>query len=108
MRLATILVYVPNLSTCNRIDDLGFAVEDWLAKKRQYEEFSTRDGTPCRILGDCVVPAMYKIVPKSIEETVMFKGYEDTFESLFDKLVSFASVKHSLRMDDKPARAGTK
>ena len=52
--------------------------------------------------------AMYTIMPKRVEETVMFKGDEDAFESLFDKVVSFASVQHSLRLGDNPARAGTK
>ena len=51
---------------------------------------------------------MYKLMPISIEETVMFVDDDDTSESLFDKLVSFASVKHSLGLDDKPVRAGTK
>ena len=34
--------------------------------------------------------AVYKLTPKRLEETVMFKGDEDTSESLFDKLASFA------------------
>ena len=41
------------------------------------------------------------------EEMAMFRGDEDTFESVFDKIVSFASVKHSLTLDDTPVRAGT-
>ena len=46
--------------------------------------------------------AVYRLRPKGLEETVMFKCDEETFESLFDKLVSFASVKHSLRLEVKP------
>ena len=38
----------------------------------------------------------------------MFKGDDDTFESLFGKLISFASVKHSSTLDDEPTRAGVK
>ena len=52
--------------------------------------------------------AMYELMLKSLAETVVFKGDEDTFESLFDKLVSLASVKNSMRLDDKPVRAGAK
>ena len=37
---------------------------------------------------------MYEFLRQSRKETVVFKGDEDTFESLFDKLVSFASAKH--------------
>ena len=39
MRRVTILGYVQNETNCDRIDDRGFALEDWLAKKRQYKEF---------------------------------------------------------------------
>ena len=46
---------------------------------------------------------MCKLMPKGLENTVMFKGDEDSFESFFrQKVVSFASVKHSLSLDDKP------
>ena len=45
-----------------------------LAKKRQYEEFSNRDGTPCRVADGSLMAAMYKLMPKSLEETVMFNG----------------------------------
>ena len=38
--------------------------------------------------------AMHMIEPKSLEETMMFKGDEDSLESLFDKPESFASVRH--------------
>ena len=38
----------------------------------------------------------------------MLKGEEDTFESLFDKLVSLGSVEHRLRLDDKPVHTGTR
>ena len=48
---------------------------------------------------------MYKIMPERLEETVKIKGDEDLFKSLFDKFVFSASVKHSLRLDDKPFRS---
>ena len=51
--------------------------------------------------------AMCTVMPETVEDAVMFKGDEDTFESLFGKLVSFASVKHSLRLEGTPARVKT-
>ena len=40
--------------------------------------------------------AKYKLWPKSVDETVMSTADEEMFESLFDKLVSFSSMKHTL------------
>ena len=37
---------------------------------------------------------MYEFLHQSRKDTVVFKGAEDTFQSLFDKFVSFASAKH--------------
>ena len=65
MRRVTILGYVQNSTKCGRIEDLGFALEDWLAKKRQYEEFPNRDGTPCRSQDENLMAAMFKFMPKS-------------------------------------------
>ena len=45
-----------------------------------------------------MIEAMYKLMPQCLEETVMFKCDEDTFESLFD----------SSRLDDKPVRTDTR
>ena len=51
--------------------------------------------------------AMYKLMPKSLEEQVMFKQDEyENFEDLFAKLSSFASAKHSLKMHDRPVKTG--
>ena len=95
MRRVTIHGYVQNPTTCDRIEDLGFALEEWLAKKRQYEEFSNRDGSFCRVQYESLMAAMCKIMPKRVEETVMFKSDEDTFESLFYEFVPSASVKRT-------------
>ena len=38
----------------------------------------------------------------------MFESDEDSFETLFDRLVPLASVKHSLRFDDTPVRVHAK
>ena len=95
MRRVTIHGYVQHPTTCDRIEDLGFALEDWLAKKRQCEEFSNCDGRSCRVQDESLMAAMCKIMPKRNEETVMFKGDDDTFVSLFDEFVPSASVKRT-------------
>ena len=46
----TILGYAQNPFTCERIEDLGGALE--LAKTRQHEELSKRDGSLCRVQDD--------------------------------------------------------
>ena len=43
---------------------------------------------------------MLKLMPKSLEETVMFRGEEfETFEDLYDRLVSHTSTRQSMRLD---------
>ena len=80
-----------------------------MAKKRQYKEFTGRDGSPCKVGEDSLMAAMYRLMPKSLEETVMFKAEDyDSFEQLFDKLVSYASTKHSLRISDRPVQVGSR
>ena len=103
-RGAQILVYVQNPTTCDRIEDLGFALEDLLAQKRLVMNSRIVMG----VLGDSLMAAMDKIMPKSLGETEMFKGDEVTFASRFAKLVSFASVKRSFRLDNKQVRTGTR
>ena len=44
MRRVAILQQVQNPSRCQRVEDLGSALEDWLSKKRQYEMFTDRNG----------------------------------------------------------------
>ena len=70
----TILGHVQNPAKCDKIEDLGQALEDWLTRKRQYEEFTDRAGNQCRVSEDSLMAAMYKLMPKSLEETVMFKS----------------------------------
>ena len=45
-----------------------------------------------------MIAAMYKLMPKSLEETMLLKGDDDSFEELFDRLVAFAATKNSLRL----------
>ena len=103
MRRVTILGLVQNPPKCEKIENLGSALEDWLAKKRQYEEFTDQRGRPCCISDDSLMAAMYKLMPTSLEQQVMFHSDEyDSFEDLYDRLVAYASTKHSLKMTDKP------
>ena len=47
--IVTILGYVQSPTKNHRIEDHGFALEDRLAKKRQFDEFTKRDGSPRRV-----------------------------------------------------------
>ena len=106
MRRVTILGLVQNPPKCEKVENLGSALEDWLAKKRQYEEFTDQRGKPCRISDDSLMAAMYKLMPTSLEQQVMFHSDEyDSFEDLYDRLVSYASTKQSLKMTDRPVGA---
>ena len=40
MRRVAILQQIQNTPRCQRVEDLGTALEDWLSKKRQYEMFT--------------------------------------------------------------------
>jgi len=101
MRRVAILGMVQNPPRCEKIEDLGKALSDWLERKRQYEDFTDEDGRPCRVSSDSLMAAMYKIMPKSLEETVMFKSDEfESFDSLFDRLISYSGKKHSLLLRD--------
>ena len=72
------------------------SLEDWLAEKRQHEEFSNRDGTLRRVQDDSLMAAMCKLMPTILEETVRLKPVEHSFGALFD------------RLDDKPVRVKAK
>jgi hypothetical protein len=98
---------VQNPQKCQKIEDLGACLEDWLSKKRQYEEFTDGQGNPCRVSDDSLMAGLYKLMPESLEETVMFKQDEfNNFESLFDKLSSFATVRHSLQLSRRDLSGG--
>ena len=100
VRRVTILGQVQNPPKCEKMEELGPALEEWLSKKRQYEEFTDKEGNNCRVADDSLMAAMFKLTPRSLEETVMFKADDyEKFEDLFDRLVTFASTKHSLKLD---------
>ena len=96
---------IQNPPKCSTVEDLGTALEDWLAKKNRYEEFTDKNGEPCRVAEDTLLAALYKMMPKTLEEQVLFKADDcDDFEDLYRTLSSFAITKHSLKMHDKPVK----
>ena len=98
MRRVTILQQVQNPPFCQRVEDLGTALEDWLLKKRQYEMFTDRNGRPCQASDDSLVAAMFRLVPRSLEETVMLANEDVGFQELFDRLLACSSTKQSIQM----------
>ena len=69
---------------------------------------SNRDGTLRRVQDDSLMAVMWKLRPKRVDDTVTFKSDEDSFDALFNRLVSFASLKQSWSLDDKPVRSNAK
>ena len=106
MRRVAILQQVQNPPRCQRVEDLGAALVDWLSKKRQYEMFTDRNGRPCQASDDSLVAAMFRCLPKSLEETVMFTNEDDGFQGLFDSLLAYSSTKQSIQMSEskRPTR----
>ena len=66
MRRVAILQQVQNPPRCQRVEDLGAALEDWLSKKRQYEIFTDRNGRFCQTSDDSLVAAMFRLMPRSL------------------------------------------
>ena len=96
-----ILGMVQNPPRCEKIEELGKALSDWLERKRQYEDFTDEKGEPCRVSSDSLMAAMYKIMPKALEEAVMFKSDEfESFDALFDRLLAYSGTRHSMTMKD--------
>ena len=100
MRRVAILQQVQNPPRCQRVEDLGSALEDWLSKKHQYEMFTDRKGRPSQASDDSLVAAMFRLMPKNLEETVMFTNEDEGFEELFDRLLAYSSTKQSVKMID--------
>ena len=68
--------------------DASAGSEPWLSKKRHYEMFTDRNGRPCQASDDRFVAAMFRLIPKSLEETVMFANEDEGFQELFDRRCS--------------------
>ena len=105
MRRVAILKQVQTPSRCERVEDLGPALERWLSEKRRYEMFTDRNGRPCQASDDTLVAAMFRLMPKSLEESVMFANEDEGFQELYDKLLAYSSTKQSIQMsENKTAR----
>ena len=100
MRRVAILQQVQNPPRGQRVEDLGTALEDWLSKKRQYEMFTDRNGRPCQASDDSLEAAMFWLMPKSLEETVMFANEDEGFQGLYDRLLAHSSTKQSIQMSE--------
>ena len=81
MRRVAILQQVQNPPRCQRVEDLGPALEQWLSKKCQYEMFTDRNGRPCQASDDSLVAAMFWLMPRNLEETIMFANEDEGFRS---------------------------
>ena len=68
--------------------------------------FTDRDGRHCEASDDSLVAAMFRLMPKSLEETVMFTNEDEGFQELFDRLLAYSSTKQSIQMSEskKPTR----
>ena len=100
MRRVAILQQVQNPPRCQRVEDLGPALEDWLSKKRQNEVFTDRNGRPCQASDDSLVAAMFRLMPKNLEETVMFTIEDEGFQEVFERLLAYSSTKQSVKMSE--------
>ena len=100
MRRVAIFQQGRNPPRDQRVEDLGSALGDWLSQKRQYEMFTDRDGRPCQASDDSLVAAMFRLMPKNVEETVMFTNEDDGFQELFDRLLAYSSTKQSVKVSE--------
>ena len=109
MQRVAILQQVQNPPLCQRVEDLGSALEDWLSKKRQYEMFTDRNGRPYHTPDGSLVSAMFRLMPKNLEETFMFTNEDEGFQELFDRSLAYSSTKQWVKMSERrrqPRRDG--
>ena len=106
LRRVTILQLVQNPHKCQKLEDVGAALEDWIAKKNQYEEFTDEKGDPCRLGSDSAMAALYKLMPKHLEDQLMLSAGFDNFNDVFNKLVSLSSTRLSMMVKDKFGNGG--
>ena len=62
--------------------------------------FTDRNGRPCQASDDSLVAAMFRLMPRSLEETAMFANEGEGFQVLYDRLMAYSSTKQSLRMSE--------
>ena len=51
-------------------------------------------------LASSLMAAMFRLMPKSLEETVMFANEDEGFQQLFDRPLAYSSTKQSVRMSE--------
>ena len=70
------------------------------------EETSIRDvhrqerTAPADASDDSLVAAMFRLMPKSLDETVMFANEDEGFQELYDRLLANSSTKQSIQMSE--------
>ena len=97
-RRVAILGRLQNPSRCQKVEDIGHTLGEWLALKRQYESFTDRDGRECTVGEDSLIAAMHKLMPKALEDQIVLSGDDGSFEDLFDRLMTFSSNKAALKL----------
>ena len=60
--------------------------------------FTDRNGRFCQASDDGLLAVMFRFMPKSLEETVMFANEDEGFQELFDGLLACSSTKQSIQM----------
>ena len=61
--------------------------------------FTDRNGRPCQASDDSLVAAMFRLMPTSLEETVMFTNEDEGFQELFDRLLAYSSTEQSVKKE---------
>ena len=85
-----------------KVADLALALENWLEKKRQYEQHTDANEEVCRVSEDSLIAAMFRLMPQSMADQMMLQLEDCTcFADLYDKLVAYTGVKSSLRIKDR-------
>ena len=62
--------------------------------------FTDRNGRPCQASDDSLMAAMFILMPKNLEETVMFTNEDEGFQELFDRLLACSSTKQSVKINE--------
>ena len=101
MRLVAILQQFQNPLRCQRVEDLGTALEDWLSKKTSTRDVHQQERSPCQASDDSLMATMFRLMPKSFEETVKFANEDEGFEELCDRLLAYSSTKQSIQLSEK-------
>ena len=60
--------------------------------------FTDRNGRPCQALDDSLVA--FRLMSKSLEETVVFANEDKGFQVLYDRLLAYRSTKQSIQMSE--------